>query len=191
MLKLTVVNRCLATLGESPLNSLDDSHAFLGTALDLLDQKSLEVQSPGRWFNTETLKLTPSPLDESLYLPGDVLEVNTGSAHIVQRGNRLYDLDKGTFRFTSPVTVLIIRNVDFEQLPAVAATYIAELTVHRFQAEYDGDQQKTALLGQAVGQAMREFGRAEVRNRNINMIHSHAGLTRLLWLTRNVRGSTR
>lgn len=184
MLQLEVVNRCLGTMGEAPLAGLDDTHPYLGAALDLLDQTNRQVQSPGRWFNSETLRLVPDPLTKSLNLPGDCLEVNTEDANIVQRGLRLYNLDGGTYEFDKPLTVRVIRLVAFDELPEVVAAAIATKTVVRFQMEYDGDSTKTAALSRLAAEAWAEFGGAEVRNRNVNLIDKHPALARIIRLSR-------
>src|SRR5690606_16303998 len=97
MLKLDVVNRCIGTLGKAPLLTLDEVHTFAPAALHMLELTNQEVQSPGRWFNSVLLPLTPSGYVAGLYLPGDTLEVVTGDPRYVQRGDRIYKLDTGDF----------------------------------------------------------------------------------------------
>lgn len=187
MLKLDVVNRCIGTLGEAPLLTLDEVHTFAPAALNMLELSNQEVQAPGRWFNSELLTLTPSGYDSGLYLPGDTLEVVTGDARYVQRGDRIYNLDTGDFVFHKPLKVFVIRLVDFDDVPAVAQAAIATRALLRFQTVYDGDRQRTEMIGEEARAAWLEFGRAEIRNRKVNMIENNPGLQRLLRHTRGIR----
>lgn len=187
MLKLDVVNRCIGTLGEAPLLTLDEVHTFAPTALNMLELSNQEVQAPGRWFNSELLTLTPSSYDSGLYLPGDTLEVVTGDARYVQRGDRIYNLDTGDFVFHKSLKVFVIRLVDFDDVPAVAQSAIATRALLRFQTVYDGDRQRTEMIGEEARAAWLEFGRAEIRNRKVNMIENNPGLQRLLRHTRGIR----
>jgi hypothetical protein len=175
MLKLTVVNRMLATLGQAPLNSLSSNSRWLGACLSALDQSDVEVQSRGWWFNEETVTLQPSALDSRIYLPGDTASVSgdiVGNG-IVQRGNRLYDLKNGTDLFTQEVTVTLRRQVPFEELPEQAANWIAAEAVYWFQTTYDGDEAKTRRLD-AIRQAARMMFKAEdTTQRGANLVDSN------------------
>lgn len=184
---LTVVNRCLATMGEAPLTSLTDSHAFLGAAQDTLDRVNRSIQAETWWFNLEKLELTPSPIDASLYLPSDTLEVRTGNQDYVQRGDRIYNLDGGTYEFDKPMTVQIVRLVDFEELPEVAATFIGTSAVLDFQVNYDGDSTRMRELNKQLEQAMIPMTATQTRNRITNLIDNNVRLQRLKGTTRFAR----
>jgi hypothetical protein len=187
MQTLAVVNLMLDTMGELPLNSLTDTHAMLATALEKLDETSRATQAKGWWFNLETVTLIPSVIDNGIYLPNDCLEIRTPLFNCVQRGNRIYNLAGGTFAFTGPMDIELIRLVEFEDLPAVAATYISRMAVHAFQTSYDGDTAKTRTLEQGIGLALVDINSAHTRNRKSNFLDSNVRLARLKFVTQGAR----
>lgn len=187
MQTLSVVNLMLDTMGELPLNSLTDTHAMLATALEKLDETNRAVQAKGWWFNLETVTLTPSNIDQGIYLPNDCLEIRTPSRNYVQRGDRVYNLDGGSFEFDADMTIDLIRLVEFEDLPEVAATYISRMAVHAFQTSYDGDTAKTRTLEAAITLALVDINSAHTRNRRSNFINSNERLARLKYVTQGAR----
>lgn len=184
---LTVVNRMLATMGELPLASLTDNHALLSTAQDKLEQVSREVQSDGWWFNMEELRFTPSPIDSNIYLPNDALEVRTEQYNLVKRGQRIYNLQGGTYVFPTYLDVILLREVGFEDLPEVAAGYIAARAVLGFQTDYDGDVAKARTLAEDVRLNLIQINAANTRNRKVNFVASNVRLARLKRYTSQAR----
>jgi hypothetical protein len=177
--KLTVVNQCLATLGEQKLTSLTDSHAFLDNAHDCLEDQVRVVASHRWWFNEEKLSITPNAVDKGLYLPGNTLEVICPKPQYVQRGNRIYNTDGGSYEFDDVMKVTIYRLLDFEELPETVAQYIAAKAVLKFQTDFDGDQLKSQRLEQKVVETMAAAQAQETRNRKVNMIANNESIMRI------------
>ena len=176
MLKLTVVNRMLATLGQAPLNSLSSNSRWLGACLSALDQADAEGQSRGWWFNEEKITLQPSAVDSRIYLPGDTSSVTPHDLidhGVVQRGDKLYDLANGTDLFTKEVTVTLRRRIPFEQLPEQAADWIAAEAIYWFQSTYDGDEGKTRRLDSMRQMAYRTFKNEDTNQRKANLVDSN------------------
>ena len=181
--QLSVVNDCLAIMGEAPLLAIAEDHAFKQAAVNTLARNSNTVQSKGWWFNMETLDLSASPIDLRVYLPNDVGTVlpSHANVNIVQRGRVLYDLNKGTDRFTAgfTLTVKLTRTLALEDIPASVSDLIAAKTVLDFQQLYDGDQTKTRNLLIEVA-ALQTLATAEhIRNRRVNLIDVSARLYRV------------
>lgn len=187
MQTLSVVNLMLGTMGEKPLNSLTDSHAMLSAALGKLDELNRSIQSDGWWFNTEYLTLTPSVIDNSIYLPNDCLEVRTPLQQLVMRGNRIYNLDGGSYEFPANMDVTLIREVEFEDLPEIAATYISARAILSFQTDYDGDTAKARQLAENVRVALIGINSAHTRNSKANFLASNTRLARLKYVTQGAR----
>jgi hypothetical protein len=177
----------LGTMGEKPLNSLTDSHAMLAAALGKLDDTNRSVQADGWWFNMEELTLTPSPIDDAIYLPNDCLSVRTPTRNLVKRGNRIYNLEGGSYEFDSTLDVEMIREVEFEDLPEIAATYISKKAILGFQTDYDGDVTKAKLLHDEIRQAFIGINTAHTRNRTANFLRSNTTLARLKSVTQGAR----
>lgn len=184
---LTVVNQMIGTLGEQPLTSLTDSHEYLGTAQDTLDRVSRAIQAKGAWYNMESVKLDPNPVDKAIYLPGDVLEVVAVNRNYIQRGNRLYNLDGGGYEFDKSQELTLIRYVGFEDLPETAAVYIGATAVLDFQSVYDGDSARRQKLAATLADAAIAYNQAHIRNRRVNLIDSNFRLQRLKSVTRGAR----
>ena len=211
MQTLDVVNEMLGTMGQAPLNTLDDPHRYRGACLSTLNKLNRSIQAKGWWFNREVLKLEPSAttsliyteegVGRMIYVPGDTINVRYPSQNgmrpvrnIVQRGRRLYDLDGGSYFFTEAVTCEIVRLIDFQELPETAAQYIADSAVLQFQSKYDGDTAKgRELQGRLTGPtgSFAAINVEETRNRRVNFITSNERLMRLKLLTQRGRNFTR
>lgn len=177
--KLTVVNQMLATMGETGLTSLTDSHAFLESALNCLDDQVREMLGRRWWFNEEKITLTPNPTDNALYLPGDTLEIICPKPTQVQRGNRVYNTDGGSYEWDSPMKITLYRLMDFEDLPETPAQHITAKAVLKFQTDFDGDTLKSQRLEQKVVETLAALTAQETRNRRANMITSNSTISRL------------
>lgn len=144
--QLTVVNACLASMGEEPINSLADENAFVNSAKFALEQANINEQTRGWYFNLETITLHPHAVDKQYYLPADVLDftqckINPGWMSL--RGNKVYDSDNGQYlQGTSSMKVRIIRLLTFEDLPIMARRMVKGAAVMLFQQSYDGDSTK-------------------------------------------------
>lgn len=200
MQKLNVVNDMLGTMGEAPLNSLTDSHEFRGSCLRVLDQVSRRVQARGWYFNREKKTLSPQPSNGHIVLSNDILEVradpywtDSNLTGVVKRGSRLYNTDGGTYVFDKDVDCILIRLVQFEDLPEVAAQHIAATAVASFQRSYDGDSTKTRQLtmesiDQSTDQGtLLELRAEEIRQAKANMLRNNVPLQNIKRLVRGPR----
>lgn len=175
--ELDVVNDCLASMGESPANSLNVSNPFITSAKNALANAQVAEQSVGWFFNIETVRLLPT-VDQEYYVPADCLALTTEKTpnNIVIRGRRLYDRSVGEYyRNTKPIKVEIIRNVPFDDLPFHAQRMIKAATVVTFQRSYDGDEIKIRDAEREYALA-RQFLMAEhIRSVRANMIYHGQG----------------
>lgn len=188
MLILTCINSMLGTMGEAPLNAIDDAHPYRGACVSILNTVDREYQARGWWFNREQLTLSPSGLDSGIYLPGDAISVRTSNRNYVQRYRRLYNLDGGSYVFTQDEDVQIVRLVPFEEAPELYAAYCAAEAVLRFQKRYDGDSQKTRELGREQAEARIAAMAEETRQVQANLIDSNVRLSYIKSRVQMVRG---
>lgn len=173
--ELEVINACLATLGEAPLNTMEDDHSFKAAAQDKLNTTNLEVQKLGFWFNTEHLDLIPDATDGNfIYVPQDVLEVRplvgTGAMY-AQRGRRLFNVGENSYAFTNAVCVRVVRLLPFEDLPYHAAAAVRDEATLRFQHVYDGDAVRYRELTQMAMLSRAQLMAEEVRQRKPNLLN--------------------
>jgi hypothetical protein len=124
---LSAVNTMLRVIGQVPVTSIPDNGlSDAAIAKEVLVEYSNELQSEGYDFNMLT-KTTLMP-DGSGFIPiaADVIRVKPYYPYqrFTVRSSRLFDLDKNTDVFTSPVLVNMIRLVSFEALPELLARYV-------------------------------------------------------------------
>ena len=131
--KLEAVNTMLTSIGEQPIQNLNDLAGLSDASIaeQILDNVSRAVQSRGWVFNTDIgIKKTPNQYNEIDLDPSE-LRVDTqslvreGDKDYVERGRKLYDRVKNTFKFAGPVTLNIIKLLTFDDLPEPARRYIA------------------------------------------------------------------
>jgi hypothetical protein len=145
--ELDYVNACLGTMGEAPVPGLTVPHPYIGQALVLLARHNKLVQAVRWWFNTTKLTLTPSAGDFSASLPVGTISIIgiSGNAYVLNGDGTVYDITRGE-QVLSAITVWVLRELDFEELPPEANAYIADCAILQFQSNYDGDGSRTALL---------------------------------------------
>lgn len=141
--ELEAVNAILFTIGESPVNSLEATTSVdVINARTLLTAESRKVQDQGWTFNTQ----------EGVFIPSDsfsqmipwrshwlrVMDGSSGSPYTHRAGN-LYDRTSRTDLFPSGVTVELIEEVPFDELPYCFQTYITCKAARRFNGGSFGD----------------------------------------------------
>jgi len=170
MRKLDVINAMLGSMGEHPLNSLEEPHGFKGAMLGVLTRINLARQSIGWYFNRETVTLPVSATDSAIYVPADTLGVYGKESKYILRGRRLYDASTGSVAFTEPAKVSLIRNVPLDDLPELPFQCIAAEAVYTFQKNYDGDSTKTRDLREEFGRLLADLRAEDTRQTKANLV---------------------
>lgn len=195
---LDVVNRCLSTMGETPLNTITEAHGYKGAALARLADASQKVQGRGWWYNTEEITLTPDAITSHVYLPGDTARVIFGyvgvaggngqhQSRYVQRGRRLYDVVDGVYEITETLKAQVIRALPFEDAPSCVQDLIAAQAVLDFQSNYDGDNNRRAELQNDVKLATIWANAENTRQRRVNLLALNPRLERMKMRVRGAR----
>lgn len=120
MQKLDAVNTLLPFLGESPTDSVDSRNPVVGVLLDALFQHTSELTAEGLWFNRSTAQLHPDGTGR-IQVPKGTLTVYSSECPITIRGDYLWQQRAGTDMFEQVITVDLVQQLDFEDLPAYAA----------------------------------------------------------------------
>jgi len=179
-----VVNLCLASIGEAPVNTIEPSPGVdVDKALLILNQYDKTVQSKGWWWNQETFKLSLDA-DSKIPLPNQTLHVRQAYRdgmwmNLVDRGGFLYDVDLNSYTFTAPVMVDLIVRQPWENLPDAARMYIGMLTIRSFQAGETDRAVKFQVSAEDVRNAM-----VTLEQREDEYAHRNAG-----WGNRSVVSS--
>lgn len=172
--QLDVVNACLATMGETPLNTLEDDHSYKAAALSYLSQSNRIEQKRGWWFNSEYVELLPDATSKYIYTPGDALAVKTIDRWYVpmfaQRGKRLYNVSKNSYEWDQNIWIDLVRLLPFDDLPYHAADVVGYGTVMRFQRDFDGDTVRYQQLAQDYSRARLELNAENTRNKRPNLL---------------------
>jgi hypothetical protein len=139
--ELDAVNAILASVGESPITTLENAFVDAEMARDLLRQRLRACQLQGWTFNTDTnVALTPDNLG-IIYLPPTTLKYTFEDTNLVVRGGKLYDRSKQTYTFTASVTALtLVSLIAFEDCPEAMRLFTTIQAGRRFQDRYQGDQ---------------------------------------------------
>ncbi len=151
--RLEAVNTLLASIGESPINSLDAGLVESETAERQLDETNRSVQSMGWVFNTErglTLQVNERG---QIPVPEGILRIEVEGKDIIRRGKNLYNRSTHTDQFTTPQLVSVVWGFDFEDLPEAARQYIMLRAAQQFQSRFIGDGSMDAFLGRDAEQA--------------------------------------
>jgi len=173
MTKLDAVNIALSSMGEPKVNTLEDAAIDAQIASDTIDEISRSVQLRGFNWNREFTNLSPD-ISGYINLPENTLKVDSIETskltNVVQRGQRLYNVDDGTFTFTDPVRVELTVHLDFELLPSAARDYIATSAAMINQERVLGSALLDKFLQQRAQQAWVELQRDELNNADPNVL---------------------
>lgn len=143
---LEAVNQIIATIGEPPVNSVEDNGVIDAVmALQALSAVNRAVQLKGWHWNTEeNYPIAATYPEGELRLPKNTLKVDTsgadGDLDLVHRGQRLYDRKNHTFQIGRSVKVDIVFLLPFEELPEAARTYITVKAARRFNEGQIGSE---------------------------------------------------
>ena len=155
--ELPAVNEILASVGQAPVTTLDQTNPDVAIAYDTLLQVSREVQSEGWTFNKEYhYPFTPDSNDE-IVIPSNILQIDMAEKgdykhmNVVRRNGKLYDKEEHTSTFTEAVECDVVWFFDWVDLPRPIQDYItaraACITVSKIvgdQSLYQMCQQKEA-----------------------------------------------
>jgi len=143
--KLEAVNTMIGVIGESPINSISGSSLPVSvvTALNVLDEVSIEVQSEGWHYNTEHIYPLVRNTSNKFSLPSNTLKIDVpidkyNDIDIVQRGGTLYDRKNHTDVFSADLDVSITFELIFEELPQQFRNYITIRAARKFANRFLG-----------------------------------------------------
>ena len=155
--ELPAVNEILASVGQAPVTTLDQTNPDVAIAYDILINTSREVQAEGWSFNTEEYyELTPNSAGE-VVIPNNVLQLdvheekhNTHDA--IRRNGKLYDKWNHTFEITDDaneeIKVDIVWLFDWIDLPGPVQDYIVARAASTVSSRIVGDPQQYQILKQ-------------------------------------------
>lgn len=142
--ELEAVNFMLATIGESPVNTIEDNGVVDAVlARQFLTMNSRRCQAKGWHWNTEKALVLSRTFPEGyVYVPRSTLSVDTtgksADVDVTLRGNRLYDRTTHSYSFKEDLTVNAVIMLPFEELTEPARQFIMIAAARAFQEKIVG-----------------------------------------------------
>jgi hypothetical protein len=181
MTELDVVNDCLSTLGELPVNALDDDHNLIAAARRAFRTCNVREQAKDWWFNREIITLVRD-VDDYIWTPADAIRCDPINKHLnlIQRGRRFYDPQNATYKMLNEsVTCWLVRQIPYEDLPPSAQVLINISTSLKFMSAYDADSTKYRQLVADYQEAYSTMNSEHIRNSDNNLLEKHDTLRTL------------
>lgn len=175
--KLDAVNLMLASIGQSPVNTLSGSlPKDVSKAVIALDSALREVLTQGWSFNSDTeYELTPDG-SSNIAIPATALQVDptygqdyTPRYNSSLAGMYLYDRESRVWTFSNDVKVDIVWAFEFEQIPQHARQYVATKAARKFQSGILASAVLHQFTRDDESEAYATFRRVEKRQKNFNI----------------------
>ena len=181
MTELDAYNMMLATLGELPLESIDADHGTLPAAVQQLKNTRRAVLGRGWWCNREVVTLTPDPDTGRITVPQDTLSIipTAQTRKLAQRGSQLYDPVNATFDIGESVQVDVTLDIEFDDLPENAKSYIAAKAVEQFNKDNEGDTIKLREAQNTVRETYVLLSAEDIRQSRVNLFNRTSTAVRI------------
>ena len=156
--ELPAVNEILASVGQAPVTTLDQTNPDVAIAYDTLLNVSREVQAEGWTFNTEEYyPMTPDANGE-IIIANNILQIDLhdekdNQYETVRRSGKLYEKINHTYDWTTltgwtEVRCNIVWFFDWVDLPRPIQDYIVARSASIVSSRIVGDPQQYQILTQ-------------------------------------------
>ena len=162
--ELPAVNEILASVGQAPVTTLDQTNPDVAIAYDTLTHVSREVQAEGWTFNTENLvKFTPDS-DNEIQISNNILQIDLhdevdnqyeairkkdisdGIIKLYEKVNHTFTWDSS--KWTEGVRCNVVYLYDWIELPVPIQDYIVARAATLVSSRIVGDSQQYQMLAQ-------------------------------------------
>lgn len=176
MNKLDAINLMLSRINQAPIATLQGSKtARIIIAENILKDEINAFQMQSYAFNEiEHYTLHPDENGEIL-LPKNTLKIYPcrecfDGNFYVQRGNRMYNKTRNTYKINRSLEVNIITEMDFEDLPEPAKLYIVKKSANVFVETIKDSQSKVKYTEQEIFEAKQILDEYESDCGNYNIL---------------------
>ena len=168
--KLEIINEMLSSTGARPLLAESNRHPLYMKAERKLTRITQTVLALGLWFNTEVRELTPQ-VDGNIQVPVNCIKADPTDRqwNLTLRGNRIYNLTKGSFEINRPVRLKMGFLLEWEEIPPACQDYIRARAVYEFYLDEGGADPKLANYRAERNEAWSMMYREHLRNRKVNV----------------------
>lgn len=168
------VNRVLGSIGDSPVNSLDNpTNVNVINAIKNLEQVNRQEQAKGWSFNIiESYTLNPSTESNMISWSSTFLRLKGSNGTLAKKGDYVYNFTNQTFIFTSAIQVEAIILVDLEEMPEPMRNYIIAKTSQQYQQKYLGDPTLAQGIAQELKEAWQALQEYEIEMNDLNILEN-------------------
>ena len=152
--ELPAVNEILASVGQAPVTTLDQTNPDVAIAYNTLLQVSREVQAEGWTFNKEYhYPFTPDTNNE-IVIPTNILQIDMAEngdykhMDVIRRNGKLYDKEEHTSIFTENIECDVVWLFDWVDLPRPIQDYITARAASITVSKIVGDQNLYQMMQQ-------------------------------------------
>ena len=180
MKELTAVNYILTQMGEAPATSLEERSPTISLARTYMDMSITNMLTIRWWFNTSHTKLLPDQ-DGLINAPAGLVAIYSKEKFNVEvLGKYIHNVTEDTNRFTGGIEVELVKDVQFENLPELAATYVMnDALIKLYQADYGVDN-NLSVIAEAANNAMQNLKREHLRKMRYNSYNGMRHAQRIL-----------
>lgn len=138
--KLDAVNEILSAIGASPVSTLEDNlNVDVLNAIRILDSVDKEIQSKGWDFNRQDNTLLSPDLSGKIACPVNYLTFYASGYKLTRKSGYFFDYTTKTDKFPEGLTVNIVEQVPFEELPEPFRKYITAKSSRLFNMKHFSD----------------------------------------------------
>ena len=154
--ELQAVNQILASVGQAPVTTLEQTNPDVAIAYNTLLEVNREVQAEGWTFNKEENIPWKLNNDKEVEIPENVLQMDLNEWHVSNRGRdtvrrdgKLYDRYNHTFVFDDdPLYVDVVYIIPWTDLPAPIQAYVTARAAAIVASRIVGDSTQYQILQQ-------------------------------------------
>lgn len=154
--ELQAVNEILASVGQAPVTTLEQTNPDVAIAYNTLLEVNREVQAEGWTFNKEENIPWKLNTDKEIEIPENVLQMDLNNWHLSNRGRdtvrrdgKLYDRFNHTFEFDDdPTYVDVTYILNWLDLPPAIQSYITARAASIVSMRIVGDSTQYQILQQ-------------------------------------------
>lgn len=170
MTELEALNMLLRLIGNSPVNDIDSNLPDAANARTTLDRIRRQAQRRGWWFNIDYDK-TYQPNDKNeIVIAKEVISVVAHNRNYIQRGNKLYNKEGNTFKFSSGVSIYReVRTLEWDDMPDCMQSYCGYMAGSQFIRDELEDNSKSRELKEDAGLAMLDVKKQDLEEGQYNV----------------------
>ena len=156
--ELPAVNEILASVGQAPVTTLDQTNPDVAIAYDTLINVSREVQAEGWTFNTEEYYELAPDTNGEIVIANNILQIDLHAEkdnhyEAIRRNGKLYEKINHTYDWTTltgwdKVACDIVWLFDWVDLPRPIQDYIVARAAALVSSRIVGDPQQYSILSQ-------------------------------------------